>query len=111
MGFLWTGLLIPFWYSLPAQQCKDDTPANVVFVVNGQSGASIPNAEVQIRTSGKNLATDANSKLSFDLVSGSYDLTVRHPYFTPVTKHIEVRDGRQPCSSKSMFSTQKGTES
>jgi len=92
-GFVWAGILIPFRCSLPAPQSNSDTPAHILLVVNDQSGAVVPGAEVQIPSLRKTLTTDAYGSVSFEISSGDHDVRIKKPGFLSTTKHIEVRNG------------------
>jgi len=71
--------------------------------VYDQSGAPVPDALVVIlplpKTLGNDLSTDRNGKLSLDVPSGSYKLTVIKPGFRVGRKHIEAQSGTHPAIS------------
>ena len=97
-ALLWVGMLTSFCYALPAQE--PGKTGTIVIEVKDQSGAIVPNGQVQLlptpNTIGKNLTTGDDGKLSLDVPAGNYDLSVRFPGFFPFTKHIEVQnDTRQ----------------
>lgn len=79
--------------TLPAQENRE--VSSVILSVKDQSGAVIPNAEVRIvpPPSGAEhrLKTDIDGNLSFELLSGSYDLTVASRGFRSVIKHVDAK--------------------
>ena len=74
---------------------QDKTSA-IEIEVKDSNGGLIPNAQVQISTSRKNVGNDLTAgddgKLSVDVPMGSYDLSVTYPGFRPFAKHIEVQN-------------------
>ena len=68
---------------------------SIVLVVQDQTGAVIPDAQVQLRpssnTPGTYLKTNANGNLRLDLSPGNYDLTVTSPGFIPSTQRLQIQ--------------------
>jgi hypothetical protein len=87
------GMLVPFCLAVQAQEAVK--PASIALAVKDETGASVPNAHVQIVpwpiNVGKNLNTDNNGKLSLEVAPGSYELTVQFKGFETVRKHIETK--------------------
>lgn len=94
-ALLLAGMFLPLCAPLAAQEQYQ--PAYVVLEVTDQSGAAVPNAQVQIlplpNTLGKNLTTGSDGKLILELPPGTFDLSVKQPGFATATKHIEVQPG------------------
>jgi hypothetical protein len=90
---LWVGMLLPFCFTLLAQEVVKAT--SIMLTVKDQTGAGIPNAHVTIVPSPNNvrdkLSTSSDGKLSIEVPLGSYDLTVQSPSFAKVTKRVEVK--------------------
>jgi len=94
---LFTGMFLAFSLGLPAQE--PGKSASIVVEVKDLSGASVPNAHVQILPSpknlGKDLMTDSNGILTLDAPPGGYELTVESLGFITVSKRMEAKPARQ----------------
>jgi hypothetical protein len=79
--------------ALPAQENRG--VSSVMLSVKDQSGAAIPNAQVRIvptpNGAEQKLKTDIDGNLSFEMPSGSYDLTVESRGFRSVIKHVDAK--------------------
>lgn len=94
LAIVWTMALVFGWCGRPTQQSNNAPTTPVVLIVNDQTGASVPAAEVHIQSIGRNLATDGDGKLSLEVPPGGYDLTIKKAGFATLTTHIEVHDGK-----------------
>jgi hypothetical protein len=67
--------------------------------VRDQSGAMVAGAEVTIATSGSlkttmGLRTNSNGTASFELLSGTYDLSVKMPGFRDLRRQVVITDAK-----------------
>jgi hypothetical protein len=96
LSFLFIGVcvLILCNAELSAQDIKKQ--AHVAIEVKDQSGAPIPQAQIEIRPyrneHATKLSTDGNGRLAIDLPSGSYELAVTSRGFKNVARHVEVQE-------------------
>jgi hypothetical protein len=72
--------------------------------VRDPSAAMVPGAEVTIATSGSpktktGLRTDTNGTASFDLLPGTYDLSVKMPGFRDLSRQVVITDAKRQTLS------------
>lgn len=68
--------------------------AKITLVVRDQSGAAIPNAEVQIQPIGISLRTDMDGAVLFTVPLGTYELAVSDSGFRVANERLVVREAK-----------------
>jgi Carboxypeptidase regulatory-like domain len=95
--------LFGFFCPLVVGQMPSHGPARTVVNVTDLTGAPIPHALVvavrTLKTDAVSGETDDSGNLSLGLLAGSYDLSVRSPGFSPLSKRILVHGSKHQVIS------------